>query len=96
MKKIVLFPVFVFCAFWTTSPVWGAELFGKITYKGKPLQNAEIAVKDKKVKTSEIGYYSITLDPGGYVLSIKLPDGSSREEKADVFPQNTEKNLKLE
>lgn len=78
------------------SPTWASELFGKISYKGAPLKNAEIAVKDKKIKTNEIGYYSVGLDPGGYVLGIKLPDGSIRNEKVDVFPQDTEKNLKLE
>ena len=78
------------------TPSWASELFGKIVYKGQPLKNAEVTVKDKKIKTSAIGYYSVNLDPGAYVLGIKLPDGSSREEKVDVFPQDTEKNLKLE
>lgn len=78
------------------SPAWASELFGKITYKGAPLKNAEIAVKDKTVKTNEIGHYSVNLDPGAYVLAIKLPDGAVRSEKVDVFPQDTEKNLKLE
>lgn len=78
------------------SPAWASELFGKITYKGQPLKGAEITVKDKALKTNDIGYYSVQLDPGGYVLSIKLPDGSKRDEKVDIFSQNTEKNLKLE
>ncbi len=78
------------------SPAWASELFGKISYKGAPLKNAEISVKDKTVKTNEIGHYSVNLDPGAYVLAIKLPDGSIRNEKVDVFPQDTEKNLKLE
>jgi hypothetical protein len=78
------------------APSWASELFGKIVYKGQPLKNAEIGVKDKKIKTDAIGYYSVNLDPGAYVLEVKLPDGSSRQEKVDVFPQDTEKNLKLE
>ncbi len=78
------------------SPVWASELFGKIIYKGKPLQNAEVTVKDKKIKTNDIGYYSVSLDPGSYALGIKLPDGSIKTEKVDVFPQSTEKNLRLE
>jgi len=73
-----------------------SELFGTIWYKGKPLQNAEITVKDKKIKTNALGYYSIKLDPGTYTLGIKLPDGKVKEEKVDIFPQDTEKNLKLE
>ena len=80
----------------TDSSLWASELFGKILYKGLPLKSAEITVKDKKIKTNDIGYYSIHLDPGSYALSIRLPDGSSREEKVNVFPQDTEKNLKLE
>ena len=75
---------------------WASELFGTIWYKGKPLQNAEITVKDKKIKTNALGYYSIKLDPGTYTLGIKLPDGKVKEEKVDIFPQDTEKNLKLE
>jgi hypothetical protein len=77
-------------------PAWASELFGKISYKGTPLKNAEITVKDKKIRTNESGYYSVDLDPGSYRLSITLPDGSTREVKVDVFPQDTEKNLKLE
>ena len=73
-----------------------SELFGTIWYKGKPLQNAEITIKDKKIKTNALGYYSIRLDPGTYTLGIKLPDGKIKEEKVDIFPQDTEKNLKLE
>ena len=73
-----------------------SELFGTIWYKGKPLQNAEITVKDKKIKTNALGYYSIKLEPGTYTLGIKLPDGKVKEEKVDIFPQDTEKNLKLE
>jgi len=90
--------VFILLAFGMVlaTPVWASELFGKIVYKGQPLKGAEITVKDKKTKTNEIGYYSVSLDPGGYLLGIKLPDGSSREEKVDVFPQDTEKNLRLE
>ncbi len=78
------------------SPVWASELFGKISYKGKPLKNAEITVKDKTIRTNEIGYYSVELDPGSYTLAIKLPDGSTKETTVDVFPQDTEQNLKLE
>ncbi len=73
-----------------------SELFGTIWYKGKPLQNAEITIKDEKIKTNAFGYYSIRLDPGTYTLGIKLPDGKIKEEKVDIFPQDTEKNLKLE
>lgn len=78
------------------STAWSAELFGKITYKGAPLKNAEVTVKDKTLQTNEIGYYSVNLDPGDYTLGIKLPDGSTKSEKVVVFPQDTEKNLKLE
>jgi uncharacterized GH25 family protein len=77
-------------------PAWASELFGKISYKGTPLKNAEITVKDKTISTNEIGYYSVDLDPGPHTLVIKLPDGGTKEAKVDVFPQNTEKNLKLE
>jgi hypothetical protein len=73
-----------------------SELFGTIWYKGQPLANAEIAVQDKKIQTNAKGYYSVDLEPGAYKLGIKMPDGKIREEKADVFPQATEKNLKLE
>ncbi len=73
-----------------------AELYGTIWYKGKPLQNAEITIIDKKIKTNNLGYYSIKLDAGTYTLEIKLPDGKIKEEKVDIFPQDTEKNLKLE
>lgn len=73
-----------------------AELFGIVRHQGNPLPNAEITIKDKKVQTNDKGYYSINLDPGPYTLGIKLPDGSIREEKVDVFPQDTEKNFKLE
>lgn len=78
------------------SVTWGAELFGKISYKGQPLKNAEITVKDKKTSTSAIGFYSVDLDPGSYTLSIKLPDGSTKDAKVEMFPQDTEKNLKLD
>ena len=93
MKKIFFTVSLIFMSVATAS---ASELYGKITYKGKPVENAEVTAKDKKTKTSAIGYYSLTLDPGGYILGIKLPDGSTREEKVDVFPQDTEKNLKLE
>ncbi len=75
---------------------WASEIFGKISYKGAPLKNAEISIQDKASKTNDLGFYSVNLDPGSYVLKIKIPDGTSREEKVDVFPQATEKNLKLE
>lgn len=78
------------------APVWASELFGTISYKGKPLKNAEITVKDQKTTTNEIGYYSVDLEPGAYTLTIKLPDGATKEAKVDVFPQDTEKNLKLD
>ena len=77
-------------------PVSASELFGKISFKGAPLKNAELGLSDKSAKTNDLGFYSITVDPGSYVLKIKLPDGATREEKVDVFPQSTEKNLKLE
>ncbi|MBI5197128.1 MAG: hypothetical protein HZA19_00810 [Nitrospirae bacterium] len=95
MKKS--FFVFLTLMFLTGSvPAWASELFGTVWYKGQPLKNAEIAVKDKKIQTNAKGYYSIQLDPGAYTLSIKLPDGKVKEEKVDVFPQDTEKNLKVE
>ena len=71
-----------------------SELFGKISYKGAPLKNADITVQDKKIKTNDIGFYSIDLNPGSYTLEIKLPDGSSKSQKVEVYPQATEKNLK--
>lgn len=77
-------------------PASASELFGKISFKGAPLKNAELGLSDKSAKTNDLGFYSITVDPGSYVLKIKLPDGATREEKVDVFPQSTEKNLKLE
>ena len=95
MKKVVRCLLLVLLPS-LSSPAWAAELFGKISYKGKPLKNAEISVKDKQIRTNEIGYYSIDLDPGSYTLAIKLPDGATKEVKVDVFPQDTEKNLKLE
>lgn len=76
--------------------VFAGELFGTIWYKGVPLQNAEVTVKDKTIKTNSKGYYSVTLDAGSYTLGIKLPTGAVTEKKVDVFPQDTEKNLKLE
>jgi hypothetical protein len=77
--------------------VEASELYGTIWYKGKPLQNAEVAVKDNKIQTTNAkGYYSIELPPGLYTLGIKLPDGKIRQEKVNVFPQDTEKNLQLE
>jgi len=79
-----------------SAPSWASEIFGKISYKGSPLKNADIAVNDKASKTNDLGFYSVNMDPGSYVLKIKLPDGTSREEKVDIFPQSTEKNLKLE
>lgn len=92
-----------FLAFWSlvltlsiTSSVWASEIFGKISYKGAPLKSAELTLNDKTGKTNDLGFYSITADPGSYVLKIKLPDGTSHDEKVEVFPQSTEKNLKLE
>jgi hypothetical protein len=38
----------------------------------------------------------VDLEPGAYTLTIKLPDGATKEVKVDVFPQDTEKNLKLD
>lgn len=95
MKKYFGFAavgVLILCA----SAAQASELFGKIAYKGAPLKGAEISIGERKIKTNEIGFYSVTLDPGAYVLGIKLPDGTVKHEKVDVFPQDTEKNLKLE
>lgn len=77
-------------------PVSASELFGKISYKGGPLKGADVTLQDKTAKTNDLGFYSINIDPGSYILKVKLPDGATREEKVDVFPQATEKNLKLE
>jgi len=93
MKKILLLS-FAFLTF--AAPAWASELFGKISYKGAPLKDAEVAAGDKSGKTNALGFYSLTLDPGAYTLKVKLPEGTTREEKVDVFPQATEKNLKLE
>lgn len=97
MKKFIfsLFVIFVL-GMSSALPAGASELFGKISYKGTPLKNAEISVQDKKIKTNDIGFYSVDLVPGSYSLGIKLPDGSTRSEKVEVFPQSTEKNLKLE
>lgn len=73
-----------------------SELYGKISYKGTPLKGAEISVQDKKIKTNDIGFYSVDLNPGSYTLEIKLPDGSSKSQKVEVYPQDTEKNLKID
>ncbi len=73
-----------------------SELYGKISYKGAPLKGAEISVQDKKLKTNDIGFYSVELAPGSYMLEIKLPDGSSKSQKVEVYPQDTEKNLKID
>lgn len=80
----------------TISQVSASELFGIVSYKGQPLANAEIIIKSKKIMTNSKGYYSIELEPGLYTLEIKLASGETRKEKVDVFPQDTEKNLKLE
>lgn len=93
MKKILVFSVLILAM---AAPAWAAEIFGKISYKGAPLKDAEVSVGDKVVKTNALGFYSVNIDPGSYALKVKLPDGASREEKVDVFPQPTEKNLKLE
>ena len=75
-----------------------SELFGKISYKGAPLKNAELTVtgNPQKTKTNDIGFYSVDLNPGSYTLEIKLPDGTSKSQKVDVYPQDTEKNLKAD
>lgn len=93
MKKILLLS---FAFLTVTAPAWASELFGKISYKGAPLKEAEVTAGDKTGKTNALGFYSLALDPGAYTLKVKLPDGATREEKVDVFPQATEKNLKLE
>ena len=95
MKNRVILFILATTMLWSGSS-WASEIFGKISYKGSPLKNADIAVNDKASKTNDLGFYSVNMDPGSYVLKIKLPDGTSREEKVDVFPQSTEKNLKLE
>ncbi len=95
MKKYFSLLLLVLSAAWAL-PAAASEIFGKISYKGAPLKSAEIGVNDKTAKTNDLGFYSVTLEPGSYVLKIKLPDGTTRDEKVDVFPQATEKNLKLE
>ncbi len=95
LMRYVLFAVLSVLAL-SVSPLCASELFGKVTFKGAPLKNAEITIKDKKMKTNENGHYTVDLEPGAYELAIKLPNGSTRNEKVDVFPQDTEKNLKLE
>src|SRR3989304_679071 len=83
---LMMFMVYPFSA-------WASELFGTIWYKGKPLKNTEITIKDKKIKTNDLGYYSVKLDPGPYTLGIKLPDGKVREEKVDNEEKNRESQL---
>jgi hypothetical protein len=95
MKKVFIFSLLAL-SLGLSLPASASEIFGKISYKGSPLKGAELGIGDKTGKTNDLGFYSINLDPGPYVLKIKLPDGASREEKVEVFPQATEKNLKLE
>lgn len=95
MKKYFILSLLLVSTLWAL-PVSASEIFGKISYKGSPLKSAEVGINDKATKTNDLGFYSINIDPGSYVLKIKLPDGATREEKVDVFPQATEKNLKLE
>ena len=93
MKKMTLFTLTLITL---SSPSWATELFGKISYKGAPLKGAEISVQGNKTKTNDIGFYSVELAPGSYTLDIKLPDGSSKSQKVEVYPQDTEKNLKID
>ncbi len=93
MKKITLF---LLVALWFSAPLMASELYGKISYKGAPLKNADITVQDKKIKTNDIGFYSVDLNPGSYTLDIKLSDGSTKSVKVEVYPQDTEKNLKID
>lgn len=95
MKRFLAFWILTL-SFLVTSPVWASEIFGKISYKGAPLKSADLTLNDKTAKTNDLGFYSITVDPGSYTLKIKLPDGTNHDEKVEVFPQSTEKNLKLE
>jgi hypothetical protein len=95
MKKIFTFSLLAL-SLGLSLPASASEIFGKISYKGSPLKGADLGIGDKTSKTNDLGFYSINVDPGSYVLKIKLPDGASREEKVEVFPQSTEKNLKLE
>ncbi|HEX5034583.1 MAG TPA: hypothetical protein VFW62_08895, partial [bacterium] len=95
MKKYFALSLLLASTFGASSAS-ASEIFGKISYKGGPLKNADVAIQDKAAKTNDLGFYSINIDPGSYVLKVKLPDGATREEKVDVFPQATEKNLKLE
>lgn len=95
MKKFSVLSILVASSLWALTAS-ASEIFGKISYKGSPLKSAEIGINEKTVKTNELGFYSINIDPGSYLLKVKLPDGATREEKVDVFPQATEKNLKLE
>ena len=96
MMKYIVSAAFLAAFLGTAGATSASELFGMIWYKGQPLPNAEITVLDRTVRTNAKGYYSLDLEPGSYKLGIKTPDGKVREEKADVFPQNTEKNIKLE
>ncbi len=95
MKKILILCILVL-SISAVLPLEASEIFGKISYKGSPLKNAEISINGKLSKTNDLGFYSVNIDPGSYELKLKLPDGTSRDMKVDVFPQSTEKNLKLE
>ncbi len=95
MKKYLAVFLLIFGSF-LSLPTWASEIFGKISYKGAPLKNAQITVQGKTTQTNDLGFYSINLDPGSYVFTIQLPGGESRDQKIAVFPQPTEKNLKLE
>jgi hypothetical protein len=96
MARYFILPLLLLLSMALPLRLWASEIYGKISYKGAPLKNAEVSVQDKASKTNDLGFYSVNLDPGSYVLKVKLPDGTNREEKVDVFPQATEKNLKLE
>ncbi len=79
-----------------SAPSLGTQLVGKISEKGRPLQGAEISFQGNKTKTNDIGFYSVDLAPGSYTLEIKLHDGSSKSQKVEVYPQDTEKNIKID
>ena len=100
MRKSSLF-VLLLCCFLLVAVIAGAsDLFGTIKFKGQPLPNAGITMKDgsqeQRLKTNVQGYYSIrNLEPGKYTMTIQLQNGSTQEVKVHVFPQNTEKNIDL-
>lgn len=102
MKRIFLISFSIMLLIVLLGVAEASDLFGKIWLHGKPLTGAkiELILENESIastKTNEFGYYSFRkLDTGTYQLKIHLPDNTTRNEEVYVFPQNTEKNFKIE